>query len=119
MASLSCMWWVLVIPGLFLLWTVISPRSVWQTMASWSYRNPEANEPSDAGYAMQRVGAVIGLIVIIVVLAVLPGMADDVEESRQRDRYEECLDDERAKDDGGLLSPEDWCENLSPSPDAP
>lgn len=57
---------------LILLWAAISPESMWSTTSAWQYRDPEANEPSDAAYAMQRVGAVLGLVLIaILVLAVV------------------------------------------------
>jgi hypothetical protein len=48
----------LVITGLFLgalgAWMAISPRSLFWRTAAWQYRNPEANEPSDAAYALRR-----------------------------------------------------------------
>lgn len=43
---------------LILLWAAISPESMWSTTSAWQYRDPEANEPSDAAYAVQRVGEV-------------------------------------------------------------
>jgi hypothetical protein len=32
-------------------------RLFWRLAASCQYRNPEANEPSEAGYALIRLGA--------------------------------------------------------------
>jgi hypothetical protein len=47
---------------------IVAPEKVWRFTEAWKYRNPEANEPSDISYAMQRVsGAVmvgIGLWVL-------------------------------------------------------
>ncbi|WP_436535963.1 hypothetical protein [Actinoplanes sp. HUAS TT8] len=52
-----------------LLWGAISPRSQWRTLFAWRYRNPEANEPSDAVYLLTRLGniAMIGLLVWVAV----------------------------------------------------
>ncbi|WP_448495582.1 DUF6199 family natural product biosynthesis protein [Mycolicibacterium boenickei] len=51
--------------GLFLL---LRPRKVWWATEAWKYKNPEANEPSEAGYAMSALGGV-GVIVAAVILA--------------------------------------------------
>lgn len=114
--DVSCINCALGFVSLFLLPSVISPRWVWRNTAAWSFRNPEANEPSDAGYAMQRVGAIIGLTMIVGFMIALPGIANDSERSNQRRQYEACLTEHEADRDESLLSPEDWCENLSPSP---
>ncbi|WP_399048991.1 DUF6199 family natural product biosynthesis protein, partial [Streptomyces evansiae] len=44
--------------GLFML---LRPRKIWWATESWKYKDPEANEPSEAGYGMQALG---GLFVI-------------------------------------------------------
>ena len=98
-----------------LLWGAISPRSMWKTLQSWQFKNPEANEPSEAAFAFSRVASIVGIVVLVclgvyMTTTVLPNM----ERNNQRESYEECLD--RNDDDEGLLSPEDWCENQSPSP---
>lgn len=56
---------------LILLWAAISPESMWSTTSAWQYRDPEANEPSDAAYAVQRVGAVLGLVLIAILVLVV------------------------------------------------
>lgn len=43
----------------FLLMACANPRTLFWNFRSWKYRNPEAAEPSDAAYAMQRVHAVV------------------------------------------------------------
>ena len=48
-----------------LLWSVIDPRGVWEVTSSWQFRNPEANEPSDSAFAVQRFFAFISLLVIV------------------------------------------------------
>lgn len=55
---------VLALAVLMLLWSLISPRSQWRILKSWTYRNPEANEPSDAAYGLTRIGALVGLLVL-------------------------------------------------------
>ncbi|MFT9852411.1 DUF6199 family natural product biosynthesis protein, partial [Mycobacteroides abscessus subsp. abscessus] len=56
---------LIVVP--FLLWSIFDPKSQWQVLSSWKYRNPEANEPSEAAYAMMRIGGAVGLVVLVVV----------------------------------------------------
>ncbi|ETZ70119.1 hypothetical protein L829_1017 [Mycobacteroides abscessus MAB_030201_1075] len=56
---------LIVVP--FLLWSIFDPKSQWQVLSSWKYRNPEANEPSEAAYAMTRIGGAVGLVVLVVV----------------------------------------------------
>lgn len=107
----------LVLVGLLMLWMVISPRSMWETLSAWQYKNPEANEPSEASFAMQRVAGVFGLVVMLVLGLFLAGTAEESERNRQEQRYADCLEDN--DDDDGLLTAEDWCVNLSPSPEEP
>ncbi|MGH3646219.1 MAG: DUF6199 family natural product biosynthesis protein [Micromonosporaceae bacterium] len=107
----------LVLAGLLFLWMVISPRSMWETLSAWQYKNPEANEPSEASFAMQRVAGAFGLIMMVVIGLVIAGQAEQSERNRQERQYADCL--EENDDDEGLLSAEDWCENLSPSPEQP
>lgn len=53
--------------GLYLL---LRPRKIWWALESWKYKNPEANEPSEAGYAMQALGGV-GVIAAAIIFAIL------------------------------------------------
>lgn len=46
---------------------VASPRRIWWATQSWKFRDPEANEPSDAAYGMTRAG---GVFVILLALFV-------------------------------------------------
>lgn len=50
----------------FLLWNIIDPRGMWEKLSSWQFRDPEANEPSDAAFDMQRLISLISLIVLVV-----------------------------------------------------
>ena len=62
-----------------LLWGAISPRSQWQRLFAWSYRNPEANEPSDAAYALTRVVNIVILGVLVWQVIGLTTTGDDVD----------------------------------------
>ena len=48
------------------LWAIISPRGQWNALQSWAFRNADANEPSDAAYALTRLGGVVVLGMIVV-----------------------------------------------------
>ena len=54
---------VVIIP--MLLWGIIDPRGMWEATSSWQFRDPEANEPSDSAFAMQRFSAFVSLLVIV------------------------------------------------------
>jgi hypothetical protein len=109
--------WLLVIPAALLVWTLISPQSAWRAMTAWRYRNPETHEPSGAGYAMHRVGAVIGLATTLMLAVLIVEASGQAESGRQEREYQDCLSRHQGED--SLLSPQDWCENLSPSPAKP
>ena len=67
-------WWAWIIffaVAVLAVWGAISPRSQWNTLSAWQYRNPDANEPSDAAYALTRVVNVIGLIGVLIMLGLL------------------------------------------------
>ncbi|MFV8053389.1 DUF6199 family natural product biosynthesis protein [Mycobacterium sp. 48b] len=61
--------------GLFML---LRPRKIWWATESWKYENPEANEPSEAGYGMQALG---GLFVIVAAV-ILAGLAWSTERDK-------------------------------------
>lgn len=70
---------------------LLRPRKLWWAAESWKYKNPEANEPSDASYAMTALG---GLVVIVasIFIAILGWSAqnDKAEreaEQKQRDEW--------------------------------
>ncbi len=48
------------------LWGVVSPRSQWRVLASWTYRDPHANEPAGTAYVLYRLIAALGIIAMIV-----------------------------------------------------
>lgn len=55
---------ILIPVAALLLWGVISPRSQWQKLSSWRYRNPEAAEPSDLSYLLTRLGNIATLALL-------------------------------------------------------
>jgi hypothetical protein len=48
------------------IWGAISPRSQWEVMQSWAFKNPEANEPSDAAFAVTRLANIVVLVLLVV-----------------------------------------------------
>jgi hypothetical protein len=56
--------WSVVIGSVVLLflWGLISPRSQWKVLAAWSYRKPQADEPSAFAFAMHRVISGLGVV---------------------------------------------------------
>lgn len=56
--------WAVVIASVVLvfLWGLISPRSQWKVLAAWTYRQPEADEPSAFAFGVQRVISGIGVV---------------------------------------------------------
>ena len=52
---------------LVFLWGLISPRSQWKVLAAWSYRNPQADEPSSLAFGVQRVLSGLGVAFFAVV----------------------------------------------------
>lgn len=59
------------------IWGIVNPRSQWKVLSAWQYRNPDANQPSEAAYAVTRIGSLIFLgawvWVVLVMLAVVGG----------------------------------------------
>jgi len=45
--------WIVAI--LLILLTVVDPRSLWYSTTAWQFKHPEANEPSEASFALGRV----------------------------------------------------------------
>ena len=71
-----------VIGGILALVMIISPQTLWRA-TRWQYRNPDAMEPSDAGYAMQRMGGVIMLITIVVVAVIITSVKSKNDKANQ------------------------------------
>lgn len=65
--------------GPIALWTLLNPASAWRTLSAWQYRNPDANEPSDAAYGLQRFGAAASLagLVAITIMMITVTRQDD------------------------------------------
>lgn len=64
------------------IWGIVNPRSQWQTLSAWQYRHPEANEPSDAAYALARFGSLLSLGAWIVMLVMVVDLANDAQQPR-------------------------------------
>jgi len=60
---------LLIVIGWFVL-VLFKPQVHWH-LQSWQYRDPEANHPSDAWFAMQRITAVFGIVFFSVLLFML------------------------------------------------
>ena len=57
-------------------WSMISPRSQWELLASWQYKQPEAQEPSNAAYLLARFVGAFGIIFAVWVWIQLGHMSD-------------------------------------------
>ncbi|WP_147916978.1 hypothetical protein [Ruania zhangjianzhongii] len=106
---------MLVITAALCLWGAISPMGMWRGTVAWRYADPEAHRPSSSQNVATRVGCVVALICIAIAFPLLSSLTSQVDEQQEEEAYEECLDEN--DDDEGLLSPEDWCEDLSPEPE--
>lgn len=80
---------ILFIVVALLLLAAVSPRRVWWALSAWQYRNPEANEPSDALYAGKRFGCIVLAIVFGVLGFNALGKDDD---QRDQERSSQCFD---------------------------
>lgn len=72
-------WVVVVIGAPMLLWAAIAPQSQWRTLAAWRFRNPQAVEPSELAYQVQRGFAVITLVGMVLLGFAFESMVDDPE----------------------------------------
>ncbi|CRZ15664.1 DUF6199 family natural product biosynthesis protein [Mycolicibacterium neworleansense] len=73
--------------GLFML---LRPRKIWWATESWKYKNPEANEPSEAAYGMQALG---GLFVIVAAF-ILAWLAWSTERDKEASEAEQKKKDD-------------------------
>lgn len=66
------------IPILLLaLWGIADPRGQWRSLQAWRYRDPDANEPSDAAYRAMQIQGVVGLLVAgVAIVAIWSFLAD-------------------------------------------
>ncbi|WP_243859026.1 DUF6199 family natural product biosynthesis protein [Actinomyces sp. ZJ308] len=63
-----------IIWGLLGLWQMVNPKGSWRATEGWKYKNPEANEPSEASYGLRSLGGFFSIIMA----AVLVGYAAQV-----------------------------------------
>ncbi|MDO5063680.1 MAG: hypothetical protein Q4E00_01635 [Actinomyces bowdenii] len=79
---------LLIIVALIGLWSIFDPRGMWRATESWKFRNPEANEPSEASFALSRITGVISVIGVLIFIGVLlqgpPGSQESQRDSRTR-----------------------------------
>lgn len=47
------------------------PRRAWRAAEGWAYANPDAVEPSDAGYALKSIGSFIGAVAALIAAGLL------------------------------------------------
>lgn len=100
-----CLLFLLIFP----VWGAISPRSMWEITQAWRYKNPDANEPSDAAFKVMRVGNTF--VAILLAAFACAGIGAGIGESYDEQRYEECLD---SRGDTWDSQDFDACEHLKP-----
>jgi hypothetical protein len=57
---MAALLWIVAI--LLLILTVVDPRKLWYATTAWQFKHPEANEPSEANFALGRVVSAIGAL---------------------------------------------------------
>ena len=83
--NLAMMWVFLIVVIVFgLAWTR-APREMWRITQGWQYKNPEANKPSDAAYTMQRISAIVAIVVIVISIGALILSQKAASEQREKD----------------------------------
>ncbi|HEY8472650.1 MAG TPA: DUF6199 family natural product biosynthesis protein [Natronosporangium sp.] len=102
------------------LWLLLRPRSVWRVLGAWQYRNPDANEPSEAAFRVYgSVSLTTGIVVAIMACGFASQPASEPsqpDEPSSEEQYQACLERERAADDGFGASPEMLCEVYRENP---
>ncbi|MDO3636832.1 DUF6199 family natural product biosynthesis protein [Mycolicibacterium arseniciresistens] len=60
-------------------WLFRNPDKLWWATESWKYKNPEANEPSEAAYGMSSLTGVLVIVasVVVALLAFTSGGSND------------------------------------------
>lgn len=67
------------------------PRRAWRASQAWAYENPDAVEPSSAGFAVQAVGSFIGAVAALVAGGFLLLAPTPEQEAEARLACEEAL----------------------------
>ncbi|MEU6715347.1 DUF6199 family natural product biosynthesis protein [Nonomuraea sp. NPDC046802] len=78
--------WTLILLILMFLTLAIRPRLMWE-LTKWEYKNPEANEPSETAFQVNRGMGIIGLL--IVVPMAIGSIASLVAEANQQQQIDE------------------------------
>lgn len=62
---------------LLILLTVVNPRELWYSTTAWQFKHPEANEPSEASFALGRVvsGAAAAGFTVAAIIATVGSVA--------------------------------------------
>ncbi|MDK1472985.1 hypothetical protein QNO07_06000 [Streptomyces sp. 549] len=55
---------MLVVVVLALVMAILPGRTTWQVLHAWQFRNPEANEPSNAAHAVRRLSLLFGAVLL-------------------------------------------------------
>lgn len=75
------MGWINIAIGVLLLaLALVNPLSLWRATRGWTYRDPEANEPSDDALSLGRAGRAIGGVLSIVLGIYVNGGFDHTED---------------------------------------
>lgn len=78
----------------FLLWGVISPEGMWRSTQAWQYKNPEANEPSEAAFTTMRVSGIISILVLLCTACFIMDIGNIASGSTEEEQeYEACLEE--------------------------
>jgi len=88
--------------GVFAILGSIAQRKVYWGLQAWAHRRPEANEPSDAGYAVQRFSFWFGAVAFTVLGFVVIG----AHQASFADAYEVEMAARHAA--SAIRDPDDW-----------
>ena len=58
----------LAVAGAVSLALLVNPRRAWWRLSAWRFKNPEANEPSGALYAILRLAGLVGAIAVAIAM---------------------------------------------------
>ncbi|WP_458319803.1 DUF6199 family natural product biosynthesis protein [Mycolicibacterium brisbanense] len=72
------------------------PKQMWRATQSWKFKNPEANEPSEAGYAVSALGGLVVIIVAIGMASLAWSTASEKKAADEKQRQQQEWDAEVA-----------------------
>ena len=87
-------WVILIIVIAYCFIWVLAPRKMWRITHGWQYKNPEANEPSDAAYAMLRIRAIVPIVIIpVAIFGIISAHNKAAEDQEKRERAQKSAED--------------------------